>query len=254
MAQSVLAGKVALVTGAARGIGLASAQAFASEGAAVGLLDVDIAAAQVEAAALVACGGEAMACQCDVRDEASVRDAVKAVGEAFGPINVGMCNAATLTQPASIAELSLEAWNQALAVNLTGVFLTSKYLIPQMLAAGGGSIIITASQMARVATPLRGAYCATKGALLQLAKVIALEHAEQNIRANTLSPGGIATDRMVRQYGDLDTAEREWGPAHPMGRLGQPGEIARAAVYLASDDSCFMTGADLLIDGGYAAR
>lgn len=254
MADGILTGKVALITGAARGIGLASAQAFANEGAAVGLLDLDTATAEAGAAAIVAGGARAMACHCDVRDAASVQGAVNAVAETFGPINIGMCNAATLTQAASIVELSLEDWNQALAVNLTGVFLTSKYLIPQMLSAGGGSIIITASQMARVATPLRGAYCATKGALLQLAKVIALEHAAQNIRANTLSPGGIATDRLARQFGDLETAEREWGPAHPMGRLGQPGEIARAAVYLAGDDSRFMTGSDLLIDGGYAAR
>ncbi|MBT4046701.1 MAG: SDR family oxidoreductase [Rhodospirillaceae bacterium] len=254
MAKDGLSGKVALITGAARGIGLASAQAFASEGAAVGLLDLDTATVEAEAAAIVAGGGRALACHCDVRDAASVQDAVKKVADTFGHINIGMCNAATLTQPASIAELSLEAWNEALSVNLTGVFLTSKYLIPQMLLAGGGSIIITASQMARVATPLRGAYCATKGALLQLAKVIALEHAQQNIRANTLSPGGVATDRMVQQWGDLETAEREWGPAHPMGRLGQPAEIARAAVYLASDESQFMTGSDLLIDGGYAAR
>ncbi len=254
MVEGVLAGKVALVTGAARGIGLASAQAFADEGAAVALLDLDIATAEAEAAAIISAGGRAMACPCDVRDDASVRTAVNAVAAKFGTINVGMCNAATLTQPASIVDLSLDAWNQALAVNLTGVFLTSKYLIPHMILAGGGSIIITASQMARVATPLRGAYCATKGALLQLAKVIALEHAAQKIRANTLSPGGIATDRLAQQFGDLETAEREWGPAHPLGRLGQPVEIARAAVYLASDDSRFMTGSDLLIDGGYAAR
>ncbi|MDP6255628.1 MAG: SDR family oxidoreductase [Alphaproteobacteria bacterium] len=254
MSNDVLRGKVALVTGAAQGIGLASAQAFASEGAAVGLLDINLEAVEGKAAAIQATGGRAMARHCDVRDEASVQDAVAAVGSALGAVNIGMCNAATLTQTASIAEMPLEDWNQALAVNLTGVFLTAKYLIPQMLSAGGGSIIITASQMARVATPQRGPYCATKGALLQLAKVIALEHAGQNIRANTLSPGGIATDRLARQYGDLEKAERDWGPAHPIGRLGQPDEIARAAVYLASDDSRFMTGSDLLIDGGYAAR
>ncbi len=254
MSRDVLQGKVALVTGAAQGIGLASAQAFASKGAAVGLLDINLEAVEGEAAAIQARGGRAMACHCDVRDEASVQDAVAAVGSILGAVNIGMCNAATLTQTASIAEMPLEDWDQALAVNLTGVFLTAKYLIPQMLSAGGGSIIITASQMARVATPQRGPYCATKGALLQLAKVIALEHAQQNIRANTLSPGGIATDRLVQQYGDLEKAERDWGPAHPIGRLGQPDEIAHAAVYLASDDSRFMTGSDLLIDGGYAAR
>ncbi|MDP6875352.1 MAG: SDR family oxidoreductase [Alphaproteobacteria bacterium] len=254
MVNGVLKGKVALVTGAAQGIGLASARAFAEEGAAVGLLDLNLAAAEAEAAAIKAAGGQAMACYCDVRNDDAIQQVVAAVGNAFGPVTVGMCNAATLTQTASVVDLPLEDWNQALSVNLTGVFLTAKYLIPQMLSAGEGSIIITASQMARVATPLRGAYCATKGALLQLAKVIALEHAEDNIRANTLSPGGVATDRLAQQFGDLERAEQEWGPAHPVGRLGQPAEIARAAVYLASDDSQFMTGSDLLIDGGYAAR
>ncbi len=155
MSNDVLQGKVALVTGAAQGIGLASAQAFASKGAAVGLLDINLEAVEGEAAAIQARGGRAMACHCDVRDEASVQDAVAAVGSILGAVNIGMCNAATLTQTASIAEMPLEDWDQALAVNLTGVFLTAKYLIPQMLSAGGGSIIITASQMARVATPQR---------------------------------------------------------------------------------------------------
>lgn len=254
MAEGILAGKVALVTGAAQGIGLATAQAFAEEGASVGLLDLNEGLAKEGADAIMAAGGSALGYRCDVGNEASVKTAIDAVADAFGPISVGMANAATLTQPVAIADMTLETWNQALSVNLTGVFLTAKYLIPQMITAGGGSIIITASQMARVATPGRGAYCATKGALLQLAKVIALEHAGQNIRANTLSPGGIATDRLAKQFGDLDAAEREWGPAHPIGRLGQPREIARAAVYLASDDARFMTGSDLLIDGGYAAQ
>jgi NAD(P)-dependent dehydrogenase (short-subunit alcohol dehydrogenase family) len=99
------------------------------------------------------------------------------------------------------------------------------------------------------------AYCATKGALVQLAKAMALDHAEDGIRVNTLSPGGTATDRMIQQFGDLPQAEKQWGLAmHPLGRLGQPAEMGRGAVFLASDDASFMTGADLLIDGGYSAR
>jgi len=254
MKEFALAGKVAIVTGAAQGIGLATARAFAEEGASVGLLDLNREKIEIEAADIRGENGKALAQVCDVRDETSIDEAIKSVAEHFGPVNIGFCNAATLTQSKSIAELPLVDWEEALAVNLTGVFLTSKYLIPQMLVSGGGSIIITASQMARVATPLRGPYCSTKGALLQLAKVIALENSDDNIRANTLSPGGVATDRLAQQFGDLETAEREWGPAHPLGRLGQPDEIARAAVFLASDQSSFMTGSDLLVDGGYSAR
>ena len=254
MDDSILAGKVAIVTGAAQGIGLATAKAFADEGAAVGLLDLNVEKIEVEAVSIKKNGGQALAQVCDVREEASVDRAIKTVADHFGSVNIGFCNAATLTPSKSIADLTLADWEDALAVNLTGVFLTAKYLIPWMLSAGGGSIIITASQMARVATPLRGPYCSTKGALLQLAKVIALENSEGNIRANTISPGGVATDRLAQQFGDLERAEREWGPTHPLGRLGQPEEIARAALFLASDQSSFMTGSDLLVDGGYSAR
>jgi NAD(P)-dependent dehydrogenase (short-subunit alcohol dehydrogenase family) len=119
-----------------------------------------------------------------------------------------------------------------------------------MIAAGGGSIILMASQMGRVAYAGSSAYCTTKGALLQLAKGIALDYADQGIRANSLSPGGIATDRQLVRFADMESAQREWGARHPMGRLGEPEEVARAALFLASEDSSFMTGADLLIDGG----
>jgi NAD(P)-dependent dehydrogenase (short-subunit alcohol dehydrogenase family) len=128
-----------------------------------------------------------------------------------------------------------------------------KAAIPAMIARGGGSVILIASQLGRVASPARPAYCATKGALIQLAKVLAADHAAQGIRANTLSPGAIETRRMLRRYKDMDEARKAMGPKHLLNRLGRPEEIARAAVYLASDASAFMTGSDLLIDGGYTA-
>jgi NAD(P)-dependent dehydrogenase (short-subunit alcohol dehydrogenase family) len=118
---------------------------------------------------------------------------------------------------------------------------------------GGGSIILIASQLGRVASPGRAAYCTTKGGLIQLAKVMATDHAAQGIRVNTLSPGAVETDRLVRRWGDMDKAREILAPKHLLGRLGQPDEIARAALFLASPASSFMTGADLLVDGGYTA-
>ena len=115
-------------------------------------------------------------------------------------------------------------------------------------------MILIASQLGRVAWDGQSAYCATKGALIQLAKVMALDHAPEGIRVNTLSPGGTATARIAKRFGSMQRAEAVWGPTHPIGRLGRPEEIAAGAVYLASDESSFMTGADLLIDGGYTAR
>ena len=249
-----LEGKTAVISGAGRGIGAAIALAFAEEGAAVQCLDIDQGAAAAVAAEIDAAGGRSGDARCDVRDSASVRAGVEAAVEAFGRIDVVVANAATVTPRVTVDALSEEDWRDALDVNLTGVFLLCKHAMPHLRARGSGSVILTASQMGRVAYNGQAAYCATKGALLQLAKVMALDHAAEGIRVNTLSPGGTATARLARRFETLEKAEAEWGPTHPVGRLGRPEEIAAGAVFLASEESSFMTGADLLIDGGYSAR
>jgi len=253
MSEGKLGGRAAIVTGAGNGIGRTSALAFAAEGAAVGCVDLSAAHASRTAEEVTAAGGRAVAVQCDVSVSDEVRAAVDATVNAFGRLDIVLANAAVYTPTATVEDQEEADWHRTLDVNLTGAFLTCKFAIPHLRAAGGGSIILTASQMARVANAGSAAYCATKGALVQLAKGMAIDHVGDNIRANTLSPGGIATDRLARRFGNLDTAERDWGPRHVMGRLGRAEEIARGAVFLASDDSAFMTGADLLLDGGFTA-
>jgi NAD(P)-dependent dehydrogenase (short-subunit alcohol dehydrogenase family) len=150
-----------------------------------------------------------------------------------------------------VTGLTLADWRHTMAVNLDAAFLFCKHAIPAMEAGGGGSIILIASQLGRVARPGRPWYCAAKGALIQLAKAMALDHAGQNIRVNSLSPGPVETARYLRNF---DTLEAARASHHTLvGRLGSPDEIAAGAVYLAGEDSTFVTGADLLIDGGYTA-
>jgi NAD(P)-dependent dehydrogenase (short-subunit alcohol dehydrogenase family) len=243
----------AIVVGAALGIGRAIALTFGAAGAKVACLDLDEAAATETAARIRSAGGTAMALRCDVTSEASIADAVKAAIAAHGGPRV-LVNGAAMREPTgTIVELEPADWNRAIAINLSGAYLMSRAVIPHMASAAGGSIIHIASQMGRVGAAGRGVYCATKGALIQLAKVMAVDHARDNIRVNTLSPGAVETERVSFRYGSMADARAQAVPKHPIGRLGQPEEVGLAALYLASDASSFMTGADLLIDGGYTA-
>jgi len=248
-----LKGKSAVVTGAGNGIGRAISLAFAEAGAAVACVDLDAKAAGATAAAIADEGGRALPVHCDVASEAEVERAVKAILGEFVVVHILVNGAAGYDPNGTVLDLSLSEWNRVFAVNVGGAFLMSRAILPAMIAAGGGSIIHIASQLGSVAAPQRAAYCATKGALIQLAKAMAADHAAQNIRVNTLSPGAVETERLVKRFGNMEAARRMAGPKHLVQRLGQPEEIALAAVYLASDASSFMTGSDLLVDGGYNA-
>lgn len=248
-----LHGKIALVTGGGNGIGRAIVERFVLEGARVVVADIDAVAAQAVAQAAERGSGEAVSVACDVSQSASVRDAVDLTLQRFGGLDVVVSGAAVFSPVAPLGELDESDWQRALSVNLSGAFHVCKHAVPLLKRSDSASVILIASQMARVANAGQAAYCATKGALVQLAKGMALDYASDHIRVNTLSPGGIATNRLVARFGDLETAEEIWGPKHPMGRLGRPEEMANGAVFLASDESTFMTGADLLLDGGYTA-
>jgi NAD(P)-dependent dehydrogenase (short-subunit alcohol dehydrogenase family) len=248
-----LTGKVALVSGAGGGIGRAICLAFAEAEAAIVSCDIDGASAEETARLARDAGGRAIAQPCDVSVQAQTEAAAAAAHRAFGRIDILVSGAAHHDPSGTVLETSLADWERVLAVNLTGAFLLTRAGLPYMMEAGGGSIIFIASQLGRVGTAGRAAYCATKGALIQLAKVMAIDHAAQNIRVNTLSPGGVETQRTLQRYGSFEAGRQALGPKHLLGRLGQPREIAAAALFLASDASSFVTGSDLLVDGGYTA-
>ena len=248
-----LTGKVALVSGAGGGIGRAICLAFAEAEAAVACCDIDPASAEETVRLARDAGGRAIAQPCDVSVQQQTEAATAAAHRAFGRIDVLVSGAAPHDPSGTVLETSLADWDRVLAVNLTGSFLLSRAALPYMIEGGGGSIIFIASQLGRVGSAGRAAYCATKGALIQLAKVMAIDHAGQNVRVNTLSPGGVETQRTLQRYGSFEAGRRTLGPKHLLGRLGQPQEIAAAALFLDSDAASFVTGSDLLVDGGYTA-
>lgn len=248
MNAAMLAAKGAIVTGAGNGIGRAIAHTFSAAGAKVACLDLEIAAAEET---VLGCKAEALAIRCDVSSEYETKAATAATLSKFGRIDILVNSAATYDQNGTVLEIGVEEWSRVFAVNVQGAFLMSRAVLPTMIEAGGGCIIHIASQLGRVAAPARAAYCSSKGAIIQLAKAMAVDHAAQNIRVNSLSPGAVETRRLAARFGDLETARRISGPKHLLNRLGQPEEIAHAALFLASDAASFVTGSDLLIDGGY---
>lgn len=246
-----LPGTVAIVTGAGAGIGRAIALVFAREGAKVVVADIDLAAAEATAATIAAGGGSARAVEVDVTDAASVEGMVSATVRSFGTLNVLVNNAGVGTE-GDVVELSETEWHRILDVNLTGVFLGCKYAIPALEKAGGGSIVNIASIAAVVGGSVSCVYPASKAGVVALSKSTALKFAGKNIRVNCVCPGHVET---ALSY-SLNDPEFKAAliQKYPMGRLATAQEIANAVLFLASDEASFVTGTELIVDGGYTAQ
>jgi NAD(P)-dependent dehydrogenase (short-subunit alcohol dehydrogenase family) len=252
--MSRLQGKVALITGGGSGIGRETCLLFAAEGASVAVVDVNEAAAAETVDMLEGAGGPGLSIAADVADAASVADMVSRTESAFGRLDVLFNNAGIMHAADDDAVATQEAvWDLTMDINAKGVFLGCKYGIPALQRAGGGSIINTASFVAVLgaATP-QVAYTASKGAVLAMTRELAVVHARQNIRVNALCPGPVRTELLMKV---LDTEEKKQRRlVHvPMGRFGEAKEMAQAALWLASDESSYVTGSTFLVDGGITA-
>ena len=251
---SRLEGKVALITGAGSGMGRAAAELFASEGARVVVSDIDEAAGNAAVAGVRAAGGDATFVRANVSDWDDCQAMVGAAVDNYGALHVLYNNAGIFpADDGGVLDTPQDTWHRVMAINLEGVWLCCKAGLPAMLASGGGSIINVASFVAIVgAATAQIAYTASKGGVLSMTREIAVEYARQGIRANSLCPGPIETQLLQELLSD--PARRARRMVHiPMGRLGLAEELAKAALFLASDDSSFMTGASLVVDGGITA-
>jgi len=245
--------KVAIVTGAASGIGKATARLFSVEGAKVVVADWDEEAGAAVAAELRREGGHAIFVQADVSRSEDMQRMVQAALNEFGRIDILINNAGIEGQQAQTADATEENWDHVMEVNLKSVFLGMKYVIPQMLAQGGGAIVNNASVAGLVGFAGSPAYCASKGGIIQLTRVTALEYAARSIRVNCVCPGVILTPMVERVAMTQEVMQALVG-MEPVGRLGRPEEIASAILFLASDEASYVTGAILPVDGGLVAR
>jgi cyclopentanol dehydrogenase len=253
-ARGKLDGKVALISGGARGMGAAEAQAFAQEGARVVFGDVrDDEGRKVEAAVRAA-GGDVIYVHLDVADETDWRQAVRLAEDRHGKLDVLVNNAGIVIPRVPIEERTVEEWDRVMAVNARGVFLGTKHAIPAMRRAGGGSIV-NISSVAGIGQSLHQepAYAASKGAVRIFTKVTASQHAGDGIRCNSVHPGPVDTEMIRSAMRDPEALRRRLLRV-PLGRLGTVDEIVKAVVYLASDDASYVTGAELVIDGGALAQ
>ena len=248
----LLPGKVAIVTGAGSGIGRASALRFAAEGASVVAADVRGPKVDETVAMIEAAGGAAVPHVGDVADAADTERMVATAVEEFGGLDALFNNAGTI-RPGTAVTLSPEDWDLVMAVNVRSVFLAVKYAVAAMVERGGGAIVSTASVSGLAGDPANVAYSASKAAVVNLTRSLAVDHARQRIRVNCICPGAVDTPPVGRMLAEPEARARA-ERAHPLGRIGRPEDIAAAAVWLCSDESAWITGHALVVDGGLSAQ
>lgn len=247
--------KTAIVTGGAGGIGQATSRAMAAEGARVAVLDLDAQAAETIAQEICDAGGDAIACEVDVADEASVTKAVSAVQEAFGRIDI-LFNNAGIIRRTTVTETTPEDWDRVMAVNVRSIYLMCRAVIPIMASQGGGAIVNTGSGWGMKGGDNAISYCASKGAVVNMTRALAIDHGKQGIRVNSVNPGDVLTPMLLDEAQQLGAERAQFldeAADRPLGRMGQPSEVAEAVVWLASDRASYLTGATIAVDGGGTA-
>jgi NAD(P)-dependent dehydrogenase (short-subunit alcohol dehydrogenase family) len=252
LVPGTLQSKIAIVTGAASGIGRAAALLFAREGALVAVVDLDQNGAMQVADQISSSGGRAIFVTADVSRLQDCQRVVERTVAEFGRIDI-IFNNAGIIRRATVVDLSEEDWDRVMGVNLKSVFLMSHFVVPRMLQAGGGSIINTASGWGLAGGAKAAVYCASKGAVVLMTKAMAVDHGPQNIRVNCICPGDTDTGMLRNEARQLGENEKQFlaeSARRPLGRIGTPEEIAKAALYLASDASSFVTGTAVVVDGG----